>query len=398
MVILQINAVGQTKSTGRNCKEIADYINNYTSYTCYTAFAQGQKDKYSFQVGNIFEWKIHGFLSRVFGKQGYFSINGTKKLIKFMDQIKPDIIHLNNLHGNYINLPLLFNYIKNNNISVVVTLHDCWFYTGKCTHYTLEKCYKWKNGCYSCPKLKEDNISWFFDCTSKMWKDKKKYFENINKYAIIGVSDWIVQETKMSFLNQANFITRIYNWIDLNIFKPKDVKSLKDKLKINDKFVLLCVANEWSNKKGLDNFLLLANMLVKDFFIIVGQIPSIDLPKNVIHIDATNNVNELVSYYCIADVFLQLSKEETFGKVVAEALACGTPVITNNLTANPELVAENCGYIANDLNEIIKSINIVKSKGKLFYSKNCRNFAELNFKMKDRIKEYIDVYEKLLTL
>ena len=398
MIILQINAVGEIGSTGRNCKEISDYINDYTSHTCYTAFAHGKKNRYSFQIGNIFEWKIHSLLSRIFGKQGYYSSIGTKKLIKFMDQIKPDVIHLNNLHANYINLDLLFKYIENNNIGVVVTLHDCWFYTGKCTHYTLQKCYKWKNGCNVCPKLKEDNISWFFDRTSEMWKDKKRYFENINKFAVIGVSDWITKESRMSFLKNANFITRVYNWIDLSVFKQKNVSFLKEQLKINDKFVILCVASGWSNKKGLDDFLLLANKLVEDYFIIIGKIPKINLPNNVIHINTTNDINELVSFYCLADVFLQLSKEETFGKVVAEALACGTHVITNRLTANPELIGVNCGYIGNDLNEIIEKINLVRSKGKQFYSKNCRNFAEKNFKMEDRIKEYIEIYEKLISV
>lgn len=395
MKIVQINAVGQARSTGRNCKEISEYINNYTLHTCYTAFAQGEKNQYSYQIGGKFEWKIHALLSRIFGKQGYYSYFGTKKFLKFLNQIKPDIIHLNNLHGNFINLPLLFDYIKKNDISTVITLHDCWFYTGKCTHYTLNNCNKWKQGCFKCEKLKEDNISWFFDCTHDLWKDKKYFFESINNLAVIGVSKWIMKQAQESILKDAKIITSIYNWIDLSIFKPIDVFNLKKKMKLDNKFVLLAVASEWSNKKGLDDFLKLAKKCNNYQFIIVGKTPKDSFPNNVIHMDATDNVEELVQYYNIADCFLQLSKEETFGKVVAESLACGTPVITNRMTANPELIGERCGYVCNGIDGIIDSIEIIKTNGKEFYKSFCVKFAHDNFEMNNRINDYLYVYNEL---
>lgn len=396
MKIVQINAVGQTSSTGRNCKEIAEYINTFTNHICYTAFAQGKKDMYCYQIGNKIEWKIHALLSRIFGKQGYYSYIGTKKFLKYLDTIGPDIIHLNNLHGNYINMPLLFEYIKKNQIATVVTLHDCWFYTGKCTHYSLSKCYKWKNGCHDCEKLKEDNNSWFFDRTSIMWKDKQCYFNEINNLAVIGVSRWITNEAKQSLFKNAKIITSIYNWIDLDIFKVMDVKKLKKEINLKNDFTILGVASEWSNKKGLDIFLKLAEKMENYNFIIVGKLPNIKIPSNVYHINMTNNVNELVQYYNIADCFLQLSKEESFGKVVAESLACGTPVITSTMTANPELINRNCGYVCDDFNEIIKCVEAIKKNGKEMYSRDCRLFAKKHFNMVDRINDYIKVYNKLI--
>lgn len=396
MNILQINAVGQTSSTGRNCMEIADYINNNTSHNCYTAFAQGVSDEYGFQIGNKVEWKLHGLFSRISGKQGYFSILGTKKLIKYIDKIRPDVIHLNNLHGNFINLPILFKNINKRHIPVVITLHDCWFYTGKCTHYTIRKCFKWKTGCSNCPQIKEDNISWFFDQTKKLWKDKNEFLTSLDLLAVVGVSNWITSEAKLSFLKDAKIITCIYNWINLEQFSLKDTSKIRNEMNLCNKFVILGVASEWSDKKGLNSFLKIASILKNDTFILVGKIPIIALPKNIIHINATNNVEELVNYYNVADVFLQLSHEETFGKVVAEALACGTPVITNTFTANPELVNKNSGLIIKNDDEIIDSIEQIRIKGKVFFSRNCREQAMLNFDMNDRIKDYLNIYEEIV--
>lgn len=166
-------------------------------------------------------------------------------------------------------------------------------------------------------------------------------------------------------------------------------------MKLDNKFVLLAVASEWSNKKGLDDFLKLAKKCNNYQFIIVGKTPKDSFPNNVIHMDATDNVEELVQYYNIADCFLQLSKEETFGKVVAESLACGTPVITNRMTANPELIGERCGYVCNGIDGIIDSIEIIKTNGKEFYKSFCVKFAHDNFEMNNRINDYLYVYNEL---
>lgn len=396
MKVLQINAVYKTGSTGRNVYELHTAMQNIGIESFVASTHMNDIDNNVYQIGSPIDWKLHGILSRISGLQGYFSTKATKELLKFMDDIKPDIVHINNLHANYINLSLLFSYLERNDISTVITLHDCWFYTGKCTHYTVDNCFRWKTGCHNCPRLKVDNKSWFFDRTSKMWMDKKNWYNSISRLAVVGVSEWISNEAKQSILNSALIVKRVYNWIDLDVFKPIKSTILSN---IENKFIILGVSSRWSNKKGLDYFIELASILKKDeVIVLVGEMPSIALPDNIIHVDATNNLQELVEYYCSADVFLQLSEEESFGKVVAEALACGTPVVTVNSTANKELVPCSCGIVVDEMNceSIYNAVEHIRINGKLSFKNECRKFAEENFEMNKCVKEYIDIYTELM--
>lgn len=167
--MLQINAVNKIASTGRNVQELSDFL-TAKGDLCINAYSKGLSvtpDK-EFVIGaGTHDVKMHGLLSRISGQQGYFSRNATRKLLKYMEKLVPDIVVLNNLHGNYINLPMLLKYLAEKNIATVAVLHDCWFYTGKCCHYTVDNCYKWQSGCGNCPSLKKYNKSWFFDRTKK---------------------------------------------------------------------------------------------------------------------------------------------------------------------------------------------------------------------------------------
>jgi len=401
MKVLQINAVSGIRSTGRICVEISDYLNSI-GHEGYIAYSDGPVYEKGYKIGTTFEKKIHAFFSRLLGTQAYFSKKGTRKLLKFMDSIKPDVVQLRNLHGNFINFKLFLDYCSEKDIAVVITMHDCWYYTGKCTHYTVDKCYKWKTGCGNCPRLKKDNISWFFDRTKKMLNDKKKLYERIPRLAVVGGAQWITDEAKLSILSNAKIITRIYEWIDLDVFKPVDSEGLKEKLNLKNKFIVLGVASIWANSKGFDKFLEISRKINDDMIIIlVGKIKSqIDLPKNIIHIDETHDVNELIEFYSMADVLLNLSSEEGFGKVSAEALACGTPLIANRSTANPELVGPGCGFILEDLDpeNIIEALNIVKNHKKEFFSENCINFAKNNFKKQERLNDFVNLFQSLIDL
>lgn len=400
MRVLQINAVYNISSTGRTSREIQDYINSKTEYICRTAFCNGGKAEDGYIIGDKNDRKLHGALSRIFGTQGYFSTSSTKKLLNYMDEYKPDVVHLRNLHGNYMNCPMLFEYLSEKRIPVVVTLHDCWFFTGKCMHYTQENCMRWQKNCGNCPNLKEGNPSWFFDRTSKMLKDKQNWFSSLPAYSVVGVSDWIMNEAKKSiFGKNANYITRIYNWIDFNTFKPLHTDK-REKLGLKkDDFVILSVMHGWEDEY-LTRYIELSSYLKPNQKIVmVGDMSKCTLatPENIIKVGLTENVNELVEYYNAADTFLTLSVQETFGKVSAEALSCGTPVICYNSTACPELVGEGCGKVCNvgDLENVAESIAELQCKGKDFYRENCVNFAHLNFDMETNIREYIKIYEKL---
>ena len=180
MKVLQINAVNKIASTGRTALEMNEFL-NFLGHDCVTAYSQGisLNAPKEYKIGNSLYVKIHGLFSRISGKQGYFSFFATKKLLKFMNNYNPDVVVLRNLHGNFINLPMLLKYLAKEDIATVAVLHDCWFYTGKCCHYTAKGCYKWKEFCGNCPQLKKYNKSWFFDRTKNMLADKRRMFNKI---------------------------------------------------------------------------------------------------------------------------------------------------------------------------------------------------------------------------
>lgn len=400
MKILHVNAVSDIGSTGRLVRELADGLDEL-GHESHIAYSQGDSTFHnSYKFGTKLEQKIHAFLSRILGLQGYFSYIGTLSLIKRMKKIQPDVVHLHNLHSNNISLHLLMKYIERVNTPVVITLHDCWFYTGKCCHYTKIKCSKWKNKCERCPQIKSYNKSYFFDRTDKMYLDKKKYFNRLDNLAVIGVSKWITEEAKQSILSNAKVIDYVYNWINFDIFYPRKVDEMKKELNIKDKYVILGVSALWDEDKGIKDFIELSKVLDKDSIIIlIGEIPkNITLTNNIINIKRTNNADELAKYYSIADIFINLSKQETFGLVTAEALSCGTPVVVYNTTACPELVEDSCGLIAKleDIEDLYENIMKIKKIGKTAISKQCISYAHSNFSYMTNIKQYEDVYKEIL--
>lgn len=401
MNILQINAVNAIKSTGRTSLELSNYFNERQHY-CVTAYSMGPSinEKNEFVIGSSLDRKVHALFSRLFGMQAYFSRNATRKLIAYMKKFSPQIVILRNFHSNYINLPMVLKYLAGNDIPTVAVLHDCWFYTGKCCHYTVDGCYKWKSGCGKCKSLKKYNKSWLFDLTRKMVRDKEKYFSAIPRLGVVGVSDWLTGEAKEApVFKNAKTIKRIYDWIDLEKFKNVDSESMRKDLGLLNKKVILCVASLWSYDKGLRTVLTLSKKLSFDEKIVMlGNVPAeAELNDKIISLPATNSIQELTELYSMADVFFQPSLEETFGKVSAEALSCGTPVVCFNSTANPELVGKGCGSCVEvgDIDGIYNEINKILSEGKTTYSKSCRKFAEENFDMSKNLSEYVKLFEEL---
>lgn len=389
MKILQINAVYKNSSTGRTSYEFHNYLKD-RGHDCFTIYGNQRGDYIdTYYTGNIVTQKIHALLARITGKMGYFSTIQTSKVIKFIKKYDPDVVFLRNLHGNFINIPRLLTYLGNNDIPTVIVLHDCFFYTGGCMHYTVNNCYKWRDACKNC---KYNNFSWFFDKTDKMFSDKQKLFGNIKRLAVIGVSKWITEEARISpILRNASIIKSAYNGIDLNIFRKKE-SDFKIKNGLQNFKIILGVAGVWSGKKGLNMFLQIADKLKDDEkIILVGNSAEEIVSDKIIRISATDNVETLVDIYNAADVFLQASKEETFGKVVAEALACGVPVVTNTYTANPELVSEDCGIVVENftVDNVYDAIRCILKKGKEGYS--CRERAAQLFNTDDQYGRYLKI-------
>lgn len=398
MKIVQINAVYEYSSTGRTTMEMhqslrARGIESYVFCTNHHI-----PEEQVFMIGNKVDHKLHALGSRVFGRQAYFSYFSTKSMIAHLRHISPDVVILRNLHGNYVNLPLLLKFLAKEDIATIAVLHDCWFFTGHCCHYTADKCYKWKEECHHCPILYEYNNSLFFDNTRSIFRMKKKLFNRIPRLAVVGVSDWITNEAKKSpiFANARN-ILRIYNWIDLNKFYTRNVSALRESLGLLPiDFVALGVAQGWSNQKGLDIIVEVAKRMPLIKIVLVGQPPK-DMPSNVIPVGKLSSVDKLAEYYSLANVFFNFSIQESFGKAAAESLCCGTPLIVNKATANPELCGNDCGFVIENksIERIINAIKTISSEGKETYATRCRDFAHDNFDRESNIDNYVKLFNSL---
>ena len=396
MKIFLVNAVCGIGSTGQICEDIAEcaikrgnectifYGNGYSNYS------------HAIKMTSNIGVKIHAILARVTGLQGYFSTISTLKLLAGIDRTSPDIVHLHNLHGNYINVPVFLNGLKKRRIKTIITLHDCWFYTGKCTHYTKVGCYKWKKQCGRCIQLGNDIPSYYFDFTKKMIKDKRNIFEGFDTLTVIAVSEWIQKEAKYSILKNNN-IELIPNWVDVNKFT---VESRFHKNGSNEEFIILGVSAKWSqDMPKMQDFLKIAEKIPSHMKIrLVGEkVGNIKLAKNVEFIDFINDKNALADIFQEANIFLHLSREDSFGKVIIEAMSCGTPVIVYNSTACPELVQEGCGYVVevDDIDGVVNRIKEVEEKGGIFYKDNCVNYAK-KYSEEILVNQTIDLYEKLV--
>lgn len=402
MKIVQINAVYKFLSTGRTTMEMHEYClqHGVESYV----FCPNMSDEAHniYRIGSTLDRKIHGLCSRIFGKQAFFSHFPTKAILKRFDEINPDVVILRNLHGNYINMPMLLKYLAKKDIATIVVMHDCWFFTGHCTHYFSDECYKWQSECKECQLMKRDNVSFFFDTSNFMFRKKKELFDAIPRLGVVGVSEWITNEAKKSaILSNAKIFQRVYNWVDLKKFYPRDTTRLREKLGVEKDFVVLGVAACWDSHKGLHHFITLAKNVPNIKVILVGntkeEIPTL---SNLIRVDRTTNVDELAEYYSLADVLLVCSSAETFGKVSAEALACGTPVISNDRTANPEIAGSECGLVNHNNNDaqILFAINKIRECGKAHYSAKCIERAKNNFFSIHQIESYLDVCRRLIDI
>lgn len=400
MRIVQINAVYGYSSTGRNVSEMHEcFVQKGIESYVFTS-DRDYPDSNVYRIGNNLDHKLHALYSRLFGLQGYFSKTSTKKVIAKIDKISPDVVILHNLHANYIHLPVLLDFLAKKNIATLLVLHDFWFMTGHCCHYTSIGCYKWQSECGKCPLLHTYNNSLFFDRSRKIYNDKKRLFMAIPRLGVVGVSKWVLHEAEQSFFKDAKLLDFIYNWIDLSVFYPRSTYSLREDLGLSTSdFVVLGVAQSWSQAKGLNQFIEVARSMPDIKVVLVGRLPSETfVPTNLLTVGEVNAPKKLAEYYSMADVFINPSIQETFGKVTVEALACGTPVIGSNTTATPELIPSQCGFtfLPNDIDDLLKKVALVREKGKMAYAEHCQCFAEENFGKEGQIKKYIECSENLL--
>lgn len=401
MKLLQINSVVNTGSTGRIAEEIGHKA-IAAGWKSNIAYGRNERPSESelINIGNDWDIKTHGFQTRLFDRHGLGSRSATKELIGKIKEISPDIIHLHNIHGYYINIEILFNYLQTAHTPVVWTLHDCWPITGHCSHFTFVGCDKWKTKCKICPQKTSYPASWLLDRSEKNYNLKKELFTSLPNLTLVPVSNWLSGIVQESFLKSYP-IKIINNGINTDVFKPSTSKTFRTKHGLENKFLLLGVASVWCSSKGLKDFFELSKQLNNDFrIVLVGltkkQIKQ--LPDNILGIERTETVEELAIMYSEADIVLNLSYEESFGLTTVEGFACGTPGIVYNATASPELIDEATGFVVEpgDINVLIKAIIQLKRNGKQLYSGACINRAHRLYMKEDRYQEYIELYNSLL--
>lgn len=351
MKYLFINSVCGIRSTGRICTDLARHL-EAQGHTCKIAYGRvdqvpDEVRKYAVRIGTNLDLDFHALRTRLFDQHGFGSRLATQSFLRWVDEYDPDVLWLHNLHGYYIQVELLFSWIKQHpNIQVKWTLHDCWPFTGHCAHFTAVGCNQWKSQCRHCPQLHMYPTCVGYSNVRRNFERKRKAFTKVPNMTLIVPSHWLEARVKQSFL-QDYPIEVHYNQIDTKVFRPTQ-GDFRQQYHLQDKKILLGVATAWSDRKGLGTFIQLSEMLDDRYkIVLVGLTKSqlMHLPHKILGIERTNNTQELASIYTAADVLVNPSVEETFGLTVAEAHACGTPSIVYEDTACAEVADMTGGTV-----------------------------------------------------
>lgn len=396
MKVFQINIVYGIKSTGRIAADISSELKK-SGFECEVAYGRGKCNAVGgYRIGNDFDVISHAIFARLFDKAGYGSAKATKRLIVHIEAVQPDIIHLHNIHGYYVNIKILFEFLAKYNKPVVWTLHDCWPFTGHCAYFDYVQCEKWKTGCYECPNKRDYPKSFFMDCSSQNYVSKQKLFLSVPNMIFVTPSRWLKKLLEQSFLNQIECRV-IHNGIDLDSFQFRE-SDFRTRNGISEKeCILLGVASTWSRRKGLADFIQLSQSTKGKYKIVlvgISEKQQKSIPSSIICINKTNDVQELAYIYSAADIFVNTSYEDNFPTVNLEALACGTPVVTYDTGGSGECLCEGVGLTVakGDLSalegalERIISMNVPRDV--------CRKRAE-EYSKEKCYKEYIDLYKEL---
>lgn len=370
MKVLIINESCGTRSHGRICVELARQM-ELEGHICKIVHGRSKlisndSRDLAVRVGNRTSVLLHALLTRAFDIHGFGSYVATKRFLHWAEEFGPDMIWLHNLHGYYLHVGLLFKWIKKHpNLIVKWTLHDCWSFTGHCAHYMAVGCEKWKTQCHHCPEKKQYPTSMLIDNSYWNYKRKKQLFTNVPNMSLITPSQWLADQVKQSYLKDYQ-VEVVHNKIDLSLYKTlgePDKSSICEQIREKygipkGKQMILAVASKWTDRKGMNDFLVLDQKLdhEQQRLVMVGlekeQLSKI--PETVIGIERTDNRQELVALYNLADVYVNLTYEENYPTVNLEAEACGTDVITYDAGGCRETIhrADSLVVAVGDLNAV----------------------------------------------
>lgn len=361
MKVLQINSVCGYGSTGRIVADLSRALMQ-NGDDCLIAYGRGQapEDIKSIRIGDDFDVYLHGICSRITDRHGFYSKRATQRFIRSAREYDPDIIHLHNLHGYYLHLPTLFEWLRESGKPVVWTLHDCWAFTGHCSHFDYIGCDRWKTGCHDCQQKREYPKSLVFDRSGWNYQQKKQMFTSLPQLTIISPSEWLAGLISESFLGVYP-VKVIRNGINLDLFQPVESNDFREQYGLQNKKVILAVANIWTTRKGFDTLMKVGDYLDENYkLVIVGVTPKqkAHFPKGILGIERTDNLDQLIKIYSAADVFVNPTLEDNFPTTNLEAIACGTPVITFDSGGCRETVSDGFGYVVpkGDLKELASQI------------------------------------------
>ncbi|MCR5735390.1 MAG: glycosyltransferase [Lachnospiraceae bacterium] len=408
-VLLINTVVGPGNSVGRLVEGLYDTLMQH-GYDCLVAYGRGECPEHirSYRIGTDLDMYIHGAVTRLRDRHGFASKKATKELIAVIEQFDPDIIHLHNIHGYYLNVKILFEYLKASKKRVIWTLHDCWSFTGHCSHFEYVGCMKWStaHGCSKCEQLSEYPKSFGFDSSEKNFEQKRELFTGLENMTIVTPSEWLKQRVKQSFLRDYHVVV-VPTGIDLTKFRPIDeefdqnnvIFKLKNALSVRGKKIILGVANPWRDRKGLMQFISLNKTISEKYAIVllgINDEQANDLPESIIPLAKTESIDELAALYSMADVYVNLTLEDTFPTTNLEALACGTPVITFKAGGSPESIDDSCGIAVekNSIQGVVAALDRIELSAGEAYTKEKCVLRAMQYDKENRFMEYIqEVYE-----
>ena len=400
--VLQINATANSGSTGRIAEEIG-MLAQQSGYESYVAYGRKNYNSHLnvIKIGTDVDVKLHWLVSRLFDNHGFASKSATKEFVDKLRQIKPDIIHLHNIHGYYLHVACLFDYLKQAGVPIVWTLHDCWPLTGHCSYFDFVNCDKWKTLCRQCPNRKGYPASLFLDRSKENFLKKRRLFASVPNITFVTPSHWLERIVNQSFFSSYP-VKVIHNGVNLEVFRPKTDMNVRAKYGLEaSKKMILGVASIWDRRKGLSDFVQLSDLLANDEQIVLvglGKEQIKTLPRGIKGVCRTENVEELASLYSTADVFVNPTWVDNFPTTNIEALACGTPVVTYSTGGSPEAVSSDTGIVVNkgDVAALYQAVSKILNGGKKRYSVSCRQRAEALFDKNERFQDYIELYNSLV--
>ena len=396
--LLQINSVVNTGSTGRIAEQLGVLAisQGWESYIAYGREARESQSRL-IKIGNKWDVNFHAIGSILTDRHGLFSKFATKRFLQQVDIIQPDVVHLHNLHGYYINVPMLLRYLKQKNIPTIITMHDFWLMTGHCA-YINQSCDRWKTGCGNCPRLNQYPAA-KFDNTKANWKWKASLFVDMPNVTLVPVSYWLGRYVDESLLKNVKQNV-IYNGIDTNVFKPFDGEASVKGVDWS-RFTIMAIATRWTEANGYQDMMKLSSILSDNCQIVMVGLDEqqmSNLPKNIIGFRKTESFTQLQELYTKSDVIFNPNREVTFGLVTAEAMACGTPAIVFRDTAGEEIVDEQTGFVVDTIEGVIDLISRIRALEKKKMSDACRFRVNELFNADKQYQKYIDLYNAVINI